>query len=108
VVTSLVVLMLGTTPSAMAFYGGGTPTADTSPTADTGPVDALTGDTGGLTIITTDSGFAEEDDTACPNCLGAADLAGDAGGSPCGSCTTGSASPWLGLLAVLGLGRRRR
>jgi len=136
-VASMVVMMCATGSSAWAFSAGdttdtagSTATADTTDTASTPIVDSTpTGPTGitGLetadetaldtgtgkgTTDTDDSGDGfttyVEDTYTCPDCLGAADLAGDPGGSPCGDCTTGSAPPWLAVMALLGLARRRR
>lgn len=128
----VMMVWLGSLPAA-AFTGVGTDdtgpapveTADSAlPVTDSGaattPV-ATTGDTGTVVItdptdptdptgtgtVTTTS-VTTDTDIDCPDCVGASELAGDEGGSPCGDCTTGGASPWLGLVALVGLVRRRR
>ncbi|HHO53488.1 MAG TPA: hypothetical protein ENK18_22105 [Deltaproteobacteria bacterium] len=69
-----------------------------------------TGDTGAEPTETTGGGY-EPVDTAppCPDCKTAAELAGDLGGSPCGTgCSSGSTAPALLLLPTLLLLRRTR
>jgi len=102
---------------------GAGPTGDTATVGSTGATGA-TGDTGTTTIdptpttggfttgdsgvgTTTTTGLTTDTDNDCYDCYAASDLAGDQGGSPCGDCTTGSASPWLATIALLGLVRRR-
>lgn len=121
----VMMVCLGGVP-AHAFTGAGgadtavryPETADTAvptdpstpaPTADTGQVTGGTTPTNGTTTYgTTTYGTTTTEVELCYDCIAASDLAGDEGGSPCGDCTTGSASPWLGLIALFGLVRRRR
>jgi len=95
-IVSLSLLMPG---AAMAFSG-------TNPTGDTGYATTdptSTTDTGTGSVATTpiDTG-----PPACVDCDGAADLAGEEGGSSC-STAPAAASGWLGLGLGLLLLRRR-
>lgn len=75
----------------------------TTPPADTGE----TSDTGGPAYDTYDTGYTY----ACTDCAGAANLAGDDGGSPCseGCSSTGAGLPGALIVApALGVAARRR
>ena len=84
------------------------------------PSSGETGDSGAPTTPTTPStpstpstpeASGETADTAgaCADCSTAAELAGDTGGSPCGSCSSvDAAAGWLALPFALVAARRRR
>ena len=80
--------------------GTGSGTADTG---ETGTVEETGGTTGWTTTTTHSTVF-------CDTCVGAAELAGDPGGSPCDDgCSTGGrgAAAWLVLPLLLAFRRRR-
>lgn len=100
--SALVSVMLFSGPSLAATPTHSAPTAQH--TGDTGTTEE-TGGTTWTTTGTTDTG------TFCDDCVGAAGLAGDPGGSPCDEgCSTGGrgAAAWLALPLLLAFRRRSR
>jgi hypothetical protein len=98
----IVPLCLALPGTAMAFVGT-QPTGDTGyGTTTTDPTDTDTdSDTGAVTFPAIDTG-----PPACSDCLGAADLAGEQGGSSCSVAPAGVVG-WIGLGLVAGVARRR-
>jgi hypothetical protein len=80
------------------------------------PASAQTGDTGPATEtgVATDTAGTTDDTAApaCADCVGAADLAQDEGGSPCTGCQAVQGRPlWVmlgGAFAAIARTRRRR
>ncbi len=98
----IVSLWLALPATAIAFSGT-TTTGDTGydPTTETGTTEDTSTDTTSGVITTIDTG-----PPACADCLGAADLAGETGGSSCSVAPT-AAVGWLALGLVAGASRRR-
>jgi hypothetical protein len=94
---------------AFAVTGTTGSTSDTDTDTDTDSdsdtdtdTDSDTGDTSATTP--TDTGILDTY-SACTDCLGAADLAGEPGGSPCN--VVPMSPSWLLVFALVALGRRR-
>ncbi|MCA9568278.1 MAG: hypothetical protein KC656_10560 [Myxococcales bacterium] len=95
--------------SVMLFFGSSLAASPTHSapvpqhTGETGTVEETGGTTGWTTTTTHSTVF-------CDTCVGAAELAGDPGGSPCDDgCSTGGrgAAAWLVLPLLLAFRRRR-